>query len=417
MPMFTYEAMNSVGQAIKGQIDATSKEDAIAKIRAKGEYPTKVKARAAKKSTFALGQKSEENASGRRRSAGRVANKLLVQFTRQFATLNDAGLPVVRSLRILEEQQKPGHLRNAIRMVAEDVEEGKPLSEAMAVHGKVFDRLYCNMVHIGETGGLLDQVLQQLADFLEKSRALRARVISAMIYPIAVISFSVLIVMGIMWKVIPQFKIIFADFGQDLPAVTTMLIDASEWVAGGGWIVIFMVPVGLIFLIKLIRMSQQGRYALDLMTMNIPVFGDILQKTSVARFTRTLGTLLGAGVPILEAINITHAAANNEVFSRAMKTVHDSIREGESFATPLRQAKIVDPMVVNMIDVGEETGKQDQMLEKIADVYDEEVKNAVDGMVSLLEPIMVIMLGGIVGFIVIALFLPMISMIQNLSGS
>jgi type IV pilus assembly protein PilC len=416
MPIFTYDAMNSVGQAIKGQIDAPSKEEAIAKIRAKGEYPTKVKAKPTKKSAFSIGQKSEDATQGRRRAAGKVSNKLLVQFTRQFATLNDAGLPVVRSLRILEEQQKPGSLRTAIRMVAEDVEEGKPLSEAMAVHPKVFDRLFCNMVHIGETGGLLDQVLQQLADFLEKSRALRARVVSAMIYPSAVITFSVLIVMGIMWKVIPQFKVIFADFGQELPPVTTMLINASDWIARGGWVVVFLVPVGLMFAIRLIKMSQQGRYMMDMLTMNIPVFGDIMQKSSVARFTRTLGTLLGAGVPILEAINITHAAANNEVFSRAMKTVHDSIREGESFAAPLRQAKIVDPMVVNMIDVGEETGKQDQMLEKIADVYDEEVKNAVDGMVSLLEPIMVIVLGGIVGFIVIALFLPMISMIQNLSG-
>jgi type IV pilus assembly protein PilC len=280
----------------------------------------------------------------------------------------------------------------------------------------VFNRLYCNMIRAGELGGVLDLVLQRLAEFLERSRALKQKVVSAMIYPAVVISFSVLIVLGLMWKVIPKFKEIFAQMDQKLPALTQTLIDISDWVAKGGWMVILLTPVFIVLLLRVIRMSAQGRYIVDLAMMNAPIFGPINQKTSVARFSRTLGTLLGAGVPILEALNITHATADNEVFSRAMKKVHDGIREGESFSAPLRQAKIVDPMVVNMIDVGEETGKQDQMLAKIADIYDEEVETAVEGMVSLLEPVMVVALGSIVAFIVIALFLPMVSMLQGFGG-
>jgi type IV pilus assembly protein PilC len=413
MPTFVYKAINSAGQAIKGQVEATSQPEAITKIRAKGEHPTEVKEKAARKS-FGGAKSADEDT--KRRTIGRVSNKLLVQFTRQLSTLIDAGLPVLRSLRILEQQQKPGPMRNAISFVGDDVENGKPMSEAMGSQPKVFNRLYCNMIRAGELGGVLDLVLQRLAEFLERSRALKQKVVSAMIYPAVVISFSVLIVLGLMWKVIPKFKDIFSQMDQKLPALTQTLIDISDWVAKGGWMIILLTPVAVIFIIRLVKMTSQGRYIVDLALMNTPIFGPITRKTSVARFSRTLGTLLGAGVPILEALNITHATADNEVFSRAMKTVHDGIREGESFSAPLRQAKIVDPMVVNMIDVGEETGKQDQMLAKIADIYDEEVETAVDGMVSLLEPVMVVVLGSSVAFIVISLFLPMVSMLQGFGG-
>ena len=414
MPVFSYEAMNSVGQPVKGQIDASSSEDAISRIRAQGEFPTKVKEKAAKKG--AVPQAARGGAVGRRRKAGAIPNKQLTQFTRQLSTLIDAGLPIVRSLRILEQQQKPGAMRLAIRLVADDVEEGRPLSEAMTTHPKAFNRLYCNMIRAGELGGVLDLVLQRLAEFLERSEALKRKVIGAMLYPAAVITFAGGIVLAIMLVVIPKFEQIFAEMGQDLPAMTATLMTVSRWVQFPGFIVILATPVVIYMALKLLKMSPQGRYGVDAFFMNVPVFGQIIRKTAVARFTRTMGTLLGAGVPILEALNITRETAGNEVFSRALLTVHDGIREGESFAEPLRQAKIVEPMVVNMIDVGEETGKQDQMLDKIADVYDEEVQTLVDSMVSLLEPAMVIVLGMIVGYIVIALFMPMVGILGGMSS-
>ncbi len=413
MPVFSYEAMNSVGQPVKGQIEASSSEDAISRIRAQGEFPTKVKEKAAKKGAVPQAARGGA-AAGRRRKVGAIPNKLLTQFTRQLSTLIDAGLPIVRSLRILEQQQKPGPMRLAIRLVADDVEEGRPLSEAMSTHPKAFNRLYCNMIRAGELGGVLDLVLQRLAEFLERSQALKRKVIGAMLYPAAVITFAGGIVMAIMLVVIPKFEQIFAEMGQDLPAMTAMLMTVSKWVQFPGFIVILATPVVIYMILKLLKMSPQGRYGVDAFFMNIPVFGQIIRKTAVARFSRTMGTLLGAGVPILEALNITRETAGNEVFSRAMLTVHDGIREGESFAEPLRQAKIVEPMVVNMIDVGEETGKQDQMLDKIADVYDEEVQTLVDSMVSLLEPTMVIVLGVVVGYIVIALFMPMVGILGGM---
>ena len=413
MPTFTYKAMNSVGQPVKGEVDATNNEDAIAKIRQKGEFPIDVKEKAGRRAPRAAGAAGPQRRGGPRR-VGRVGSKMLVQFTRQLSTLIDAGLPVLRSLRILEQQQKPGPMRLAIRLVADEVEEGTPLSEAMGRHPKAFDRLFVNMVRAGELGGVLDVVLKRLAEFLERMQALRRKVIGAMIYPAAVITFAVLIVMGIMIWVIPEFTKIFEDMDTKLPALTTILMSMSEWVAKEfGWAVILAIPFGMFMLLKLLRMSDSGRYFVDSVKLHIPIMGQIVSKTSVSRFSRTLGTLLNAGVPILEALNITRETAGNEVFSRAMISVRDGIREGESFAEPLRQAKIVEPMVVNMIDVGEETGELDEMLEKIADTYDDEVETMVSSMVSLLEPVMVIALGLIVGFIVVSLFLPMVHMLQT----
>ncbi len=381
-----------------------------------GNFPTKVREKAARKTGASSAGAAAKSAPGRtsRRTVGRVPKKLLTQFTRQLSTLQDAGLPILRSLRILEQQQKPGMLRIAIRLVAEDVEGGTTLSEAMAKHPKAFDRLYTNMVAAGEAGGVLDVILQRLADFMEKSQALRRKVIGAMIYPSAVISFAIVIVTGIMIFVIPKFKKIFADFKAELPTVTQILLNMSEFIKSGGWMVIFFVPLGLMLLGKLIRKSEAGRHQLDRLRLSLPVIGQIVSKTSVARFSRTLGTLLAAGVPILEALNITRETSGNEVFARALQKVHDGIREGESFAGPLRQARVVEPMVVNMIDVGEETGDLDKMLMKIADTYDEEVDTLVSGLVSLLEPVMVIALGIIVGFIVIALFMPLVKLIESL---
>jgi len=417
MPVFTYEAMNSVGQPIKGEIDAATSEEAITKVRAKGEFPTKIREKAGKRG--AKGAQAQAGAGARpgskRRTVGAVPTKLLTQFTRQLSTLVDAGLPILRSLRILEQQQKPGMLRVAIRLVADAVEGGATLSEAMEQHPKAFDRLYTNMVRAGELGGVLDLILQRLADFMEKSQALRRKVIGAMIYPAAVITFAFGIVTLLLIFVVPKFKAIFSDLGEQLPAPTRALLGASAWLIDDmGWIFLLGLPVALWLLVRLLKTSEGGRYALDSIKLRIPLVGGIISKTSVARFARTLGTLLSAGVPILEALNITRDTAGNQVYSRALAKVHDGIREGENFAEPLRQARIVEPMVVNMIDVGEETGELDKMLNKVADTYDEQVETLVAAMTSLLEPIMVITLGVIVGFIVVALFMPMVGMLDAL---
>ncbi len=415
MPTFQYEALNSVGQTVKGTLDAGTNEEAAAKVRAMGNFPTKVKERAAKRGKGPSAAAAQAKPT-RRRKVGAVPTKLLTQFTRQLATLVDAGLPILRSLRILEQQQKPGPMRMAVRMVAEDVESGVTLSDAMARHEKVFNPLYSNMVRAGELGGVLDVILGRLADFLETSQALKKKVQGAMIYPVMVISFAMLMVTGIMIFVIPAFKKIFHNMGKELPFMTQSLIDLSNWIVSYGWAVIFLSPVLIWLLFKAIRMSPTGRFAVDRMKLMIPVIGQVISKTGVERFCRTLGTLLSAGVPILEALHITRETAGNAVFARALGKVREGIREGESFADPLRQSRIVEPMVVNMIDVGEETGELDKMLEKVADTYAEEVSVLVSSMVSLLEPLMVITLGGIVGYIVVSLFLPMIAMLKAMQG-
>jgi len=351
MPTFTYEAMNSVGQPVKGNVEAANSDEAIAKVRAKGNFPTKIKEKAGRRGAQAAPGAAQE-AGPRKRSAGRVATKLLAQFTRQLSTLVNAGLPIVRSLEVLEEQQKPGSLRVAIRLVKEDVTEGSSLSDAMKRHPKAFDKLYTNMVRAGELGGVLDVILQRLSEFMEKAESLKRKVKGAMIYPVAVISFATLIVTVLLIFVVPQFEKIFADMGQKLPAITQSLLNVSAWITGGGWAVILGFPFGLILLIKLLRQSSAGALFVDRVKLNIPIMGKIAAKSAVARFSRTLGTLLAAGVPILEALHITRETSGNEVFARALRKVHGAIREGENFATPLRQARVVEPIVFNMIDVG-----------------------------------------------------------------
>ena len=415
MPTFQFKAMNSVGQVVKGEIEAGSSEEAISKIRGQGNFPTEVKERAGKKGPGGPKAGQAQSSAPTRRKVGAVSVKLMTQFTRQLSTLQDAGLPILRSLRILEQQQKPGMLRIAIRMVADDVEGGATLSEAMAKHPKAFDKLYTNMVAAGEAGGVLDVVLRRLADFMEASQRLKRKVVGAMIYPIAVITFALLIVMGIMIVIIPKFESIFSSFGAKLPVPTRMLMGMSKWFKDEyGWLIVIATPLVIYLVFKLMAQSQGGRFVVDTLKLKIPVIGQILAKTCVARFSRTLGTLLAAGVPILEALKITKETTGNEVFSRALGLVHDGIREGEDFAKPLKQAKIVEPMVVNMIDVGEETGDLDKMLAKVADTYDEEVQTMVAAMVSMLEPVMVIVLGVIVGFIVVSIFMPLPSLITEM---
>ena len=433
MPTYVYEALNAAGKPEKGRIEADSSDAAITAISQNGFFPTTVREEKIKGSSSkaedkkeAKKKKAKKKKGGFNISIGGVKTKTLTQFTRQLSTLQDAGLPLLRSLQILEQQQKPGKLKSILADVVEDVESGTALSDAMSKHGKAFDRLYCKMVAAGEIGGVLDVILQRLANFMEKTERLKARIKGAMIYPICVIVVAVGIVTGIMYFVIPKFKDIFDDFDVTLPGLTLWLIDASLWVAGTpegreqaipGWLWMLAGPFIIFFFFKIIRKTTAGRAAVDIVLMKIPVLGNLVEKTSVARFTRTLGTLIAAGVPILEAVIITRDTSGNHVYEKALTSVHDSIREGESVADPLREAKVCDSIVVNMIEVGEETGDLDVMLVKVADNYDEEVDVAVTALLSLLEPLLVVVLGGIVGTIVLALFMPLVKMIESVSDS
>jgi type IV pilus assembly protein PilC len=338
----------------------------------------------------------------------------LCTFTRQLSTLQDAGLPILRSLRILEGQAKPGPLKNSLMSVIEDIEGGATLSEAMAKQPKAFDNLYVNMVKAGEAGGALEIILQRLAEFKERAQSLKRKIQGAMIYPCTVITVATLIVTGIMIWIIPKFAEIFEGFDSKLPAMTEWLIAASHW-TGQYWYLIPAIPVSVILTIKIIKKNKTGKYIMDRITLKIPVIGKIVEKTVVARTARTLGTLIASGVPILEALIIARDTSGNGVFERAFDNIYAAIREGETMAVPLKESRIVDDIVVNMVDVGEETGALDAMLYKVADVYEEEVAVLVDGLIKLLEPMMVVVLGVIVGFIVIALFMPLIQLLNDLS--
>jgi type IV pilus assembly protein PilC len=419
MPTYTFEAMNSSGQEVKEEIEAATQEEAMIRIRGKGYFPTKIREKAIKKKGKKGTPGGEMEVKTRKMpiSIGGVPRKQLVGFTRQLSTLQDAGLPILRSLQILEQQQKPGLLKAIVGGVGDEVEGGGTLSDAMAKYPKAFDKLYVNMINAGEIGGVLDLILARLADFMEKAAKLKKKVIGAMIYPAVVISIAVGVVTMIMIFVIPKFESIFKDFHLELPGPTKLLLAMSHFFADDyGWAYLIAFPFVFGGLLKLVRLSDGGRYVVDLIKTRIPILGTIISKSSIGRFTRTLGTLISAGVPILDAINITKETSGNEVYARALGKVHDAIREGESMADPLRATKVCDAIVVNMIDVGEETGDLDKMLLKVADNYDSDVDVLVGSLISILEPVMVVVLGVIVGFIVIALFMPMISLINGISS-
>jgi len=425
MPTFQYEALNDAGAPQKGSIAAKDSEEAIARIRSQGLFPTSVREQKVKKT-----KKGESKASSGPKksrdvtiSIGGVGRKQLTTFTRQFSTLQDAGLPILRSLQILEQQQKPGLFKNILMDVQDEVSSGSTLSDAMAKHPKAFDTLYSKMIAAGEIAGVLDMILQRLADFLEKAAKLKRKIIGAMIYPAVVISVAVLIVTGIMIFIVPKFEKIFEDFDTELPGLTVFLITTSKWLGGRAypdqWIPGVVYILGLPFItfygLKLIRKSKSGKLMVDKTSLYLPVAGPLIAKSTIAKWTRTLGTLVRAGVPILDAILITRDTTGNQVYCNALEKVHDSVRQGDSFAEPLRQTKVCDAIVVNMIDVGEETGDLDKMLLKIADNYDDEVDTMVAALVSLMEPVMVVILGGIVGGIVVALFLPLVKLIESVT--
>ena len=415
MPVYQYEAMDTTGTEVKNTIEAASEAEAQQKIKEQGFFVTKIaeKGRGKKKKEP---EKKKPTVARKKKgfSFSKVKAKQLCTFTRQLSTLQDAGLPILRSLKILEGQSKPGPLKNSLVGVIEDIESGSTLSESMSKQPKAFDNLYVNMVKAGEAGGALEIILQRLAEFKERAQSLKRKVQGAMIYPCAVITVATLIVGFIMYYIIPKFKTIFLGFGTELPGITVMLITFSDVVVN--YFYLFpAIPIVFMLIIKIIRKNKTGEFVIDWLSLRIPLMGQILSKSIVARTMRTLGTLVASGVPILEGLTIARDTAGNAVFRRAFDNIYAAIREGESIATPLREARITDDMVVNMIDVGEETGALDNMMYKIADVYDEEVSVLVDGLVSLLEPLMVVILGFLVGFIVIALFMPLVKLLNDLS--
>ncbi|MFW5923746.1 MAG: type II secretion system F family protein [Planctomycetota bacterium] len=426
MPTFKCEAMDKDGKTVNREVEARNTDEAVAKLREQALFPTRVKEvkkqkTAKDRATQKRAKEQDQQKAGKKKKGGGlgsinitiggVSTKDLNTFTRQMSTLVDAGIPVVQSLNILEEQMRPCALKNVLAEVAVDVEGGSSLSEALAQHPKAFDNLYVNMVRAGEAGGVLDVVLDRLAQFREKAAELKRKVIGALMYPVAVIGFAVLILFGIMYFIIPQFIEMFEELDVELPLPTKVLLAVSDGVVDY-WFLLPLIPIGIFMIYKLIRASYAGRYAVDWLKFRIPIFGTLMEKTAISRFTRTFGTLLTSGVPILEALNITRDTVGNTVLTQALTKVHDSIREGEPIAAPLDETNVCEDMVVNMIDVGEETGNLDSMLEKIADNYDDQVDTMVESLTSLLEPVMIIGLGLIIGFIVISLFLPLIELMS-----
>lgn len=414
MPLFKYEALDSQGVAIKDEIEALSQKEAISKIQNLGYFPTKVRSAAGKKKSV-VKQKSK----GKRSSNRKVKPKLVTQFARQLSTLQDAGLPILRSLRILEEQQKSGGFKKVIGAVADEIEGGSTLSEAFSHFPRAFDVLFVSMVAAGETGGVLDLILARIADFMEKTQKLKSRVKSAMVYPAVVLGAALAIVLGLMKFVIPKFTEVLQEMsgGAPLPKLTRIIMAVSDWIAyKGGLFILIATPFLIMFILKICRRFRVGRMILDMIKLRIPVVGSLSSKIAVTRWTQTLGTLISAGVPILDAINTSKQTAGNEVYSRMLGNVQNSIRQGESFAGPLKQSKTVDSIVCNMVAVGEETGDLDKMLVKISANYDEQVDVLVASLMSLLEPVMIVVLGSIVMVIVLAIFLPIVNVISTLSG-
>jgi len=429
MPKFNYIALDARGQESVGALDAPSSNDVIAHLRQSGYFPTSVieegkqqTARAAKKKgPKAVAAKSAAPA---KKGGGivlfqkkTIKPKTLMIFTRQLATLIDAGLPLLRGLMVLAKQEKDLVLKGTINSLADGVQGGSTFSESLAQHPKIFNKLYINMVKAGELGGVLELVLNRLAEFQEKAEKIKNKVVAAMFYPVVVIIIAMLILSFLLVFIVPKFQQIFHDMlgNKPLPGITQFVINASnglknQWYYVIGGIVVFTVGY------KMFAASKGGRIILDRIQLYMPLFGDLTRKSSISRFARTLGTLVTSGVPILQALNITRETAGNSVIADAITKVHDSVKEGESIVQPLEASGVFPPMVISMIDVGEETGQLPEMLLKIAEVYDDEVDNAVTGLTSLLEPIMIVILAVIVGTIVIALFMPLISIIQGMQS-
>jgi type IV pilus assembly protein PilC len=425
MPRFNYIALDTRGQEATGLVEAPSSNAAISQLRQAGYFPTSVIEEAI---SGADGQQTRDRAA---KMAGltkprakkgivlferkKVKSKVLMIFTRQLATLIDSGLPLLRSLNVLTKQERDKVLKRTINKVADSVQSGSTFSDALALHPRIFNDLYVNMVKAGEVGGVLELVLNRLSEFQEKAAKIKNKVVAAMVYPGIVMTMAVGIMGFLLVFIVPKFETIFHDLLGDkpLPPVTRFVIAASDFLKNHGLIVLGIV-VAVVTLYKFIGRTRGGRFVIDSFKLRMPLFGNLNRKTAISRFARTLGTLVTSGVPILQALNITRETAGNSSIARAISQVHDSVKEGESIVQPLEASRVFPPMVISMVDVGEETGKLPEMLLKIADVYDDEVDNAVAAITSMLEPIMIVFLALIVGTIVLALFTPLISIITGL---
>jgi type IV pilus assembly protein PilC len=427
MPKFNYVALDARGQESVGLIEAPSANDAVGKLRQAGYFPTSVTeegkgapaAKAGKKGGAVTPAAAKSPAVRKKSNVAnrKVKPKILMIFTRQLATLIDAGLPLLRGLMVLEKQERDPVLKATIAKLSDAVQGGSTFSEGLAQHPKIFNKLYINMVKAGEVGGVLELVLIRLAEFQEKAQRVKNKVVAAMFYPIIVLVIAIIIMGFLLVFIVPKFEQIFKDMlgGKPLPALTAFVIACSRAVKDN-FLVIFGVVAVIVIAYRLFAATEVGKITIDKIKLRLPLFGDLVRKSSISRFTRTLGTLVTSGVPILQALNITRETAGNFVVGEAIGKVHDSVKEGESIVQPLEASGIFPPMVISMIDVGEETGQLPEMLLKIAEVYDDEVDNAVAGLTSLLEPIMIVFLAVVVGTIVIALFLPLITIIQQMQG-
>jgi len=431
MPKFSYVAMDSRGKETKGTLDVASQNEALGRLREMGYFPTKVvQVDAAKDKGAAKAKAPAAGAKGKSKGlsaninikipglSGKVKPKILTIFTRQLATLVDAGLPLLRGLRVLEKQERNLTLKEIIGKIGTSIEGGSTFSEGLAQHPKVFNKLYVNMVKAGELGGVLEVVLARLAEFQEKAQKIKGKVVAAMFYPVAVMVVAVAILGILMVFVVPKFEQIFKDMlpGKPLPAFTRLVLGISNTIKDHA-IITTAVVIALFIAFTIWKKTKGGRYLIDKFKLKMPVLGPVFSKVAISRFARTLGTLVSSGVPILQALTIVKETSGNVVVGEAVNAVHESVKEGETITAPLEASNVFPPMVISMVDVGEQTGALPEMLMKIADNYDDEVDNAVAAMTSLLEPIMIVFLAVIVGSIVIAMFLPLIGLISDLGES
>jgi type IV pilus assembly protein PilC len=427
MPKFNYIALDQRGNETKGSIEVGSQNEAIGRVKEMGLFPTKIiESEKEEKAAKGKAKPAAKTAAGKKKGGmnlnlaipgfgGKVKPKVLTTFTRQLATLVDAGLPLLRGLRVLEKQERNPVLKRILGELATSIEGGSTFSEGLAQHPKVFNRLFVNMVKAGELGGVLEVVLKRLAEFSEKAQKIKGKVKAALFYPIAVLIVAVGIMVLLMTFVVPKFKDVFAGMGITLPGFTVFVLATSDIIQHN--IVACLIGAVVFFMLfKLFLKTKFGRLAWDKFILICPPMGQVVSKVAISRFTRTLGTLVSSGVPILQALNIVKETAGNVVIANAVQKIHESVKEGETITAPMESCKVFPPMVVSMVDVGEQTGAMPEMLLKISDNYEEEVDNAVSAMTSLLEPIMIVFLAVIVGSIVIAMFLPLIAMIGGMTN-
>jgi type IV pilus assembly protein PilC len=425
MATFQYSALDAKGEQSTGALSANSEAEAIQQLRAKGLYPTQIqeegKGRKGKAPAPVKGKAKPTVKTSKGHLGGRVKPKNLMIFTRQLATLIDSGLPLLRSLTVLEKQEPHPVLRSTIGALAENVQGGSTFSESLAQHPRIFNKLYVNMVKAGELGGVLEIVLNRLAEYQEKAQKLKNKIVSAMVYPVIVMFIAVAILVFLMIFIVPKFKEMFATTDSELPMISKIVFGTSQFFLDRPLFVpnivfVFIVFSLGVFFFNVYGRTKGGRKAIDTLKLKMPILGDIQRKSAVSRFSRTLGTLVTSGVPILQALNITRDTSGNVVISQAIEKVHESVKEGETIVTPLQASGVFPNMVISMVDVGEETGQLPEMLLKVADVYDDEVDNSVTALTSILEPIMIVFLALIVGSVVFALFLPLIKMISTMGN-